>query len=751
MIISWHYVFTPGNIWWGGDYIVTLYFHSWQYLVRGGIISWHYIFTPGNIWRWGDYIVTLYFHSWQYLVREWLYRDVIFSLQTIFGAGVIISWHYIFTPDNIWSGGDHIVTQYIHPWQYLVRGWLYRDTIFSLLAIFGEGVIISWHYIFTPGNIWWGGDYIVTLYFHSWQYLVRGWLYRDIIFSLLTIFGAGVIISWHYIFTPSNIWWGGDYIVTLYFHSWQYLVRGWLYRDIIFSLLTIFGEGGIISWHIFTPDNIWCGGDYIVTLYFHSWQYLEMGWLYRDTIFSLLAIFGEGVIISWRYIFTPDNIWCGGDYIVTLYFHSWQYLVRGWSYRDIIFSLLAICGEGVIISWHYIFTPGNIWWGGDYIVTLYFHSWQYLVRGWLHRDIIFSLLTILGAGVIISWHYIFTPSNIWVRGWLYRDIIFSLLAIFGEGGIISWHYIFTPDNIWCGGGLYRDIIFSLLAIFGDGVIISWHYIFTPGNIWWGSDYIVTLYFHSRQYLVRGWLYRDIIFSLLTIFGQGVIISWHNIFTPDNIWWGGDYIVTLYFHSWQYLVRGWLYRDVIFSLQTIFGAGVIISWHYIFTPDNIWSGGDHIVTQYIHPWQYLVRGWLYRDTIFSFLAIFGEGVIISWHYNIISDTTLESGTGGDYIWIFSLSKYNSAVIHKKCTRQAGKLKFFGTWPNWVVSYIAYTKFHLPRPVFHSPGQIFTRIGERASASFPACQGFIIHIHIFTPWNWGGEVIIFKHDTLFAVET
>ena len=37
-------------------------------------------------------------------------------------------------------------------------------------------------------------------------------------------------------------------------------------------------------------------------------------------------------------------------------------------------------------------------------------------------------------------------------------------------------------------------------------------------------------------------------------------------------------------------------------------------------------------------------------------------------------------------------------------QAGKLHFFGTRPNWVVSYIAYTKYHLPRPVFHSPGQI-----------------------------------------------
>ena len=157
------------------------------------------------------------------------------------------------------------------------------------------------------------------------------------------------------------------------------------------------------------------------------------------------------------------------------------------------------------------------------------------------------------------------------------------------------------------GWIYRDIIFSLLTIFGEG-----------------GDYIVTLYFHSWQYLVRGWLYPDI-FSLLTIFHEWVIISWHVILTPDNIWSGGDYIVTLYFRSWQY------------------------KW-----------GGDYILT-YFHSWQYLVRGWLYRDIIFSLLKIFGEGVIILWDYIIISDTTLESGTGGDYIWIFSLSKFDSAVI------------------------------------------------------------------------------------------
>ena len=200
----------------------------------------------------GDNVVTLYFHSPQYLVRGWLYPDI-FSFPTIFGEGVIILWPYIFTRDNILWVDDYIVTLHFHSWQHLVRAWLQHNIIFLVPTIFGEGVIISWRYIFTPDNIWGGGDYIVTLHFHSWQYLVRVWLYHDIL-PPLTIFGEGVIISWHYIFIPENIWWGGDYIMTLYFHSWQYLVRGWLYRHLLFSLLTIFGEGG----------------DYIVTLRFHS-------------------------------------------------------------------------------------------------------------------------------------------------------------------------------------------------------------------------------------------------------------------------------------------------------------------------------------------------------------------------------------------------------------------------------------------------------------------------------------------------
>ena len=59
---------------------------------------------------------------------------------------------------------------------------------------------------------------------------------------------------------------------------------------------------------------------------------------------------------------------------------------------------------------------------------------------------------------------------------------------------------------------------------------------------------------------------------------------------------------------------------------------------------------------------------------------------------------------------------SEVSIKNIFISGWETKIFWHSPNWVVSYIAYTKFHLPRPVSHSPGQIFIRIGERVSASF-----------------------------------
>ena len=63
------------------------------------------------------------------------------------------------------------------------------------------------------------------------------------------------------------------------------------------------------------------------------------------------------------------------------------------------------------------------------------------------------------------------------------------------------------------------------------------------------------------------------------------------------------------------------EDITFSVPTKFGEGVIITWHYIFTPQNIW--------------------WV---------------VIISWHYFF---TLLEFGTGVDYISINSLPTFDSA--------------------------------------------------------------------------------------------
>ena len=68
------------------------------------------------------------------------------------------------------------------------------------------------------------------------------------------------------------------------------------------------------------------------------------------------------------------------------------------------------------------------------------------------------------------------------------------------------------------------------------------------------------------------------------------------------------------------------------------------------------------------------------------------------------------------------------------KQAGKLKLFGTRPNWTVFYIACTKFNLPRPVFHLPSQIFTRIGKQASASFPVWEVFSLRKKLCQKCTW-----------------
>ena len=143
--------------------------------------------------------------------------------------------------------GVNIMPRYIHhhqvPWQ-----WLHYDKIYPLPLSSSMGVIILCdsisthqlyflcqllHYIFTTDNIWWGGDYIILLYFHPWEYLVRVWLCHDI--DILTV---------------DNIWWWGDYVMTIYFHSWQYLVRGDFIITFYFHSSRESGTGGVFVFYL---------------------------------------------------------------------------------------------------------------------------------------------------------------------------------------------------------------------------------------------------------------------------------------------------------------------------------------------------------------------------------------------------------------------------------------------------------------------------------------------------------------------
>ena len=137
-----------------------------------------------------------------------------------------------------------------------------------------------------------------------------------------------------------------------YFHSRQNLALRWSYCDMIFSFLTIYmllffggvGVGVGVEWGGWLWGWGWglgwvamgVGvGHYIMISYFHSWQHLME------------------VIMLCHYIFIPDNIRSGSDYIVPLHFHSRHSLVWGRLYR------------------HFIFTPVKVQFGGDQAATYF--------------------------------------------------------------------------------------------------------------------------------------------------------------------------------------------------------------------------------------------------------------------------------------------------------------------------------------------------------------------------------------------
>ena len=146
-----------------------------------------------------------YIHPHSLVPREWLYHAMIYQPPLSSSMGVIISCHDTSTPTLKFHGSDYVVPRYIHPhsqvpWEWLCRATIYPPPlsssmgleviyyatvckllclvvsqdhdldIFSLLTIFGEGVIISWKYILTPNNIWGGSNYIMTLFLHFSQY-----------------------------------------------------------------------------------------------------------------------------------------------------------------------------------------------------------------------------------------------------------------------------------------------------------------------------------------------------------------------------------------------------------------------------------------------------------------------------------------------------------------------------------------------------------------------------------------------------
>ena len=130
--------------------------------------------------------------------------------------------------------------------------------------------------------------------------------------------------------------------------------------------------------------------------------------------------------------------------------------------------------------------------------------------------------------------------------------------------------------------------------------------------------------------------------------------------------------------------------------------VASSYYWVLYPDNLSIIQTN--TWYQHPYILIVKS-----------------LEITWRPNYCNQFENQATETHKMKWTvpnLNLSCIDFKRIGYQFTRPGWEI--FGTHQNRAVSYIAYTKFHLPRPVIHSPSQIFACIGERPGASFPACR-------------------------------
>ena len=225
--------------------------------------------------------------------------------------GVIILCHDISTPTLKFHGSDYIMPRYIHPHSLVPREWLYHATIYPPPLSSSTGVIISCHDISTPILKFHGSDYIVSRYIHPHSLVPREWLYH----------------------------------ATIYIHPHSLVPREWLYHARIYPPPLSSSMGVIISCQDISPPPPPPPPPPHTHTHTHTHTQVPWEWLYRATIYpphsqvpweqyvlcnSMSTPLFGCVTRSWSWhIFTPDNNWGGGDYIVKMYSYSQHYLGSG--------------------------------------------------------------------------------------------------------------------------------------------------------------------------------------------------------------------------------------------------------------------------------------------------------------------------------------------------------------------------------------------------------------------------------------
>ena len=347
-----------------------------------------------------------------------------------------------------------------------------------------------------------------------------------------------------------------------------------------------------------------------------------------DVVASLEIIIGPGIVIDVNVVIALDGVvvegFTVGSTVVIVAIgveldtsdESLSEVGRVVGGIDVVASLGIIIGPGVVIDVNVVLIPNGVivegFTVGNTVVIVAIGveldtrvvSLSEVGRVVGGIDVVASLETIIGPGVVIDVNVVFTPNGVIVEGFTVGSTVVidairveldtSVVSLSEVGRVVGGIDVVASLEIIIGRGIVIDVN---VVIALDGVVVEG---FTVGStvviVAIGVELDTSDESLSEVGRVNGGI--DVVASLEIIIGPGVVIDVNVVLIPDGVivegFTVGNTVVIVAIGveldtrvvSLSEVGRVVGGIDVVASLETIIGPGVVIDVNVVFTPNGV---------------------------------------------------------------------------------------------------------------------------------------------------------------------